>query len=894
MLSTARSLRVLLFCLLLVALGGGGRRARAQLQPSGDWLSKSIGYPPSEGLFPDAARATLYCVDPPNNDKGVLPLECVPAPINASLCLSRAELEEAFSRAPNVLESLYARFDIRVSLSTQADDSSVMLDHVLRLLLTEVGGYSVTHIWTPNFTVQLPRCVARQVDFSSEVWSTDYTEDEWQAAFFGDPETATCELVGVNGLLGQNGWYVDARSVAKEVAETPPGRQVVALDFWRSYATEDGIKGLQRFDPDQVIPDELAGKGIWFVPPACQNGSICGTGYGWSMFFEPGTPQQQIVNLGWKIALFFPSSTDLFTALLDEQIALGKQVLLMASNTMAYVAGTTFVRVALPPSELACNVDPYVNMNGEGPMKCDFPSQSLFKLRAVNPNTDLLDAQLLFQHVQFPTDAMTALLATVKDGMAPPDAACLWVRNNTQSWSSWFRPTTPRKFIARLAEHSATAIYALLSFYLLVSLLAHGYLYRHRKHVVIRRSSHLFLQAIIAGASCFYVTLFVGMQDDSHMPAYTGFVPEEHASGSALATAKGEGDGKLVCTLSQFLLSLSFSLFYVSLLTKTYRIYAIFTTQQLRMLKLTDAVMFGYLAAYMFLDLLLVALWAIIDAPEAALVPHSSLAFGYVSKCTSSKGDVFKGLLYVLRGAALLFGAFLAVRISGRLSDSDYDESKYLAVITYNICIILAIVVGVQAVGSNAPEVVEGSWMAGVSLAVFFSLVVLLAPKVINVWRNPNGAVRSGPGGTGAAGGTAATGAQQLNANANATQAMMTANNCDDMVPLASRMPGSGGSGGSSGRPGALHSNMGRSTRALVPNPAVSTVSSSASSPVVAAPVARPMPLARAPSTIALMQQQQQQQQVQQQRSPRIDADEIDVDVPPPGSTPPGSPPRAS
>ncbi len=153
---------------------------------------------------------------------------------------------------------------------------------------------------------------------------------------------------------------------------------------------------------------------------------------------------------------------------------------------------------------------------------------------------------------------------------------------------------------------------------------------------------------------------------------------------------------------------------------------------------LTDKKLFAYLLLYALLDMGLVTLWTLIDAPSPQLLPHSSQAFAYVSKCTSGVGDIFRGLIYVLRGFALLFGAFLAIRI--RKVDADYDESKVIAIVTYNIIIVLAIVLAVGAIGSNAPEVTVGAWMAGVSLAVFFSLAVFVLPKVYSVLTDPTAA----------------------------------------------------------------------------------------------------------------------------------------------------------
>jgi hypothetical protein len=322
-------------------------------------------------LFPESAYARTFCVDPADGRGS--PAVCTPVPVqNASVCLSATELAEAFRDAPNVLQSLYPRFDLRVSIMTQADDSSEMLDHVLSILLREVGGYSLTQLWTPSFSIQLEMCLAGAVDLFSEIWRTDYTDAVWESAFFGDPERATCEIVGVNGLLGQNAWMADTYSVAKVVEQSAvAGAQPVALDFWRSYATPAGVVGLPRFNATIAAEEVRAGLGFWFVPPQCRPANAtCGSAYAWSMDWEPEVPQQQIVSLGWLVALFFPVHTNLFKQRVDAHIAAKEQVLIMASNTLSYTAGNTFVRVALPPTNLAC-------LSGASKMDCDFRAQAV-------------------------------------------------------------------------------------------------------------------------------------------------------------------------------------------------------------------------------------------------------------------------------------------------------------------------------------------------------------------------------------------------------------------------------------------------------------------------------------------------------------------------------------
>jgi hypothetical protein len=80
---------------------------------------------------------------------------------------------------------------------------------------------------------------------------------------------------------------------------------------------------------------------------------------------------------------------------------------------------------------------------------------------------------------------------------------------------------------------------------------------------------------------------------------------------------------------------------------------------------------------------------------------------------------------------ALMIGAVFAVRI--RNVDENFNEGNLLAFITYQVLIVSGIVVGITVVASNGPAVVVGSWMAGLSLAVFGSMLIFILPKLWQV-----------------------------------------------------------------------------------------------------------------------------------------------------------------
>jgi hypothetical protein len=173
--------------------------------------------------------------------------------------------------------------------------------------------------------------------------------------------------------------------------------------------------------------------------------------------------------------------------------------------------------------------------------------------------------------------------------------------------------------------------------------------------------------------------------------------------------------------------SVAFTLFYGSLLVKTWRIYLIFNSKALEVQKLPDSTMTLYLLIYGAVDLLLVILWAGISPPTATLHDHSTAAYTQVTLCDSEHSVVFSTALYVWRGLAVLAGGVLAVRIRG--VDDDFSESKFLGAACYNILGVSIVVLGLTLVGSRAPDVAAVSWLIGVTLAVFLSSLIFLVPK---------------------------------------------------------------------------------------------------------------------------------------------------------------------
>lgn len=315
-------------------------------------------------------------------------------------------------------------------------------------------------------------------------------------------------------------------------------------------------------------------------------------------------------------------------------------------------------------------------------------------------DTDKQDAIRVFQKMLVDHAKFSNYVRAFYQGEPLADLACTWLKQNTATWTSWMQVQTPVKHTVDLATTSVpNIIYAFSALFLLIGCVCNAFLFWQRGHSVVRRSSHVFCQLIVVGSSLFPVALIVAMQAST----------------------------QTTCVVNQFLLSVGFSLFYGSLLVKTWRIDKIFTSSKLQMVSLPDSLLLRHLSCYAAADLLLIILWAAISPPTPTLVAHTAHEYAFVSECSSRDSDSFRIAVYLLRGLSLLLGAAFAVR--ARDVQDAYNESKFLAGVTYNIVVVAAVVVAIELIASNDPQVRAITWLIGVALAVHLSVLIFVGSK---------------------------------------------------------------------------------------------------------------------------------------------------------------------
>jgi len=697
-------------------------------------LEGTDGVDPSQTLFPASALASSNQFCPEDSSGGRLP--CVSVPHTRS-CLSASAIESALSAQPAVLSSLHPRFGVRITMQTLDAPISNTLLEIERILLNEVMGYATSVRQDNTFAGELASCSRKEFDVHNLVFRSNYPGSQWNNAL-NSASGSGCVNAGTSGIIGANTWMTDTRSVEAAIAADE-----ASGDYYRTWASQRGVEGLPRlnftdvagtytpvsFNGEtfswEVVAPGAQGTTFWrasnldilFIPPLCQNSSIlCGIAVGYDFFYSRGWPEQQVVNLRWRVAVLFPSTTilggashDRYLEFVRERLDSGQQVLTMSTTTIPdqYANSDRMMRVLLPGATAACLADtagPHAD-SGIGSVNCDFNQESTYKLSFDSGDTDKVDALYLHKTMLIDNAFFSANIREYYAGRTVAQVACDWVNNNTEVWSTWLTVQTPLKSTKELSEAGRDSITAICALFLGMLVVCHVFLALYRTHPVVKRSSPLFGQLVVLGCECFVVALLL------RLPSQT----------------------EASCIAEQFLLSVGFSLFVGSLVVKTWRIDRIFNSGRLSKVSLPDTELLKVLAVYSSLDLLIVVLWAGISPPSPELEAHSSEGFTFVQVCSSSQDSPFRIATYLLRALALLAGAAFAVRLRD-VSDA-FNESKFLAVTVYNVSLLSAVVLGVLLIGSNDPVVSMTLYVAGLTLAVMVSAAIFVGSKMILVWK---------------------------------------------------------------------------------------------------------------------------------------------------------------
>jgi hypothetical protein len=188
----------------------------------------------------------------------------------------------------------------------------------------------------------------------------------------------------------------------------------------------------------------------------------------------------------------------------------------------------------------------------------------------------------------------------------------------------------------------------------------------------------------------------------------------------------------LSCMLGPSLLAVGMCLTMSSIFVKTWRIYRIFDVNKnkLQVTNLTDSDLAVRAAAVVLLQVVIVIAWYLHSAPTPAVDHMSTDPLLTYATCAMHE-TAYPYTLFALNGALIFYGIFLAGRV--RKVKSDFNESKHIAVVIYNVVFCSSMVIFFMIFTENPTAVL-------LILCIFISFVsiaassVLLVGKMYQIW----------------------------------------------------------------------------------------------------------------------------------------------------------------
>ena len=285
--------------------------------------------------------------------------------------------------------------------------------------------------------------------------------------------------------------------------------------------------------------------------------------------------------------------------------------------------------------------------------------------------------------------------------------------------------------------------YALSGLTCAVAVCVSIFFFRNRAEKVVKRSSTTFLQLCCLGSIIGGICAMV----------------------IALPTTSA------TCLAADWLGHMGFIVLFGSLFIKTQRIYELFYNTKMQQLSLTDTQMLGRLSVLILFELTLRLIETFVAPLEQTAVEYGSTSgcemdrrstiqteWFYWFQCRSSHTFLFDAIKWGTKGLLTIWGVALAVLV--RKIDKNYNESKLLGAIIYNMVIFAGLCKATVAyLDTSAPSVNFSLTVIIINYVLLCTLLGLAVPK----WRHLRklddelSSGKNGAGGVGAGAGAALT-----------------------------------------------------------------------------------------------------------------------------------------
>eukprot|EP00743_Colponemidia_sp_Colp-15_P007849 GILK01008502.1.p1 GENE.GILK01008502.1~~GILK01008502.1.p1 ORF type:complete len:856 (+),score=154.80 GILK01008502.1:16-2583(+) len=239
--------------------------------------------------------------------------------------------------------------------------------------------------------------------------------------------------------------------------------------------------------------------------------------------------------------------------------------------------------------------------------------------------------------------------------------------------------------------------------------------YRYRKHPAIKFSSPRVNNVIIVGCMLGYSYVYT------------------------LGVDSMEG----ICNARLWTISLSYTLTFGALFSKTWRVHKLFNNRRMKNIQIKDSTLFAYIAGFLAVDIILLAAWTGSDSLKevaeygSSYIDPSDLFTQYnpyYLYCDSSNKSIWYGLVLGWKGILLAFGAFLAFE-TRQVKIPAMNDSHAIGMCLYNVLIVCVIVVPVSLLVQSQPVASFSLVAAGTIFSISIILLLLFVPKYNQVIR---------------------------------------------------------------------------------------------------------------------------------------------------------------
>ncbi|KAI9218181.1 7 transmembrane sweet-taste receptor of 3 GCPR-domain-containing protein [Blastocladiella britannica] len=336
--------------------------------------------------------------------------------------------------------------------------------------------------------------------------------------------------------------------------------------------------------------------------------------------------------------------------------------------------------VNLPSYSSTCYANFNANAVGQASnsLSCDFHTELLMKTGQASMRNWAPHVPTFLRLLSFRDIDMTNMLADyARTGSVASDSACRWLQANQNVWAPWV-PKPPANYIRYLetiapSDGLAIAVSVLTAMVLAGVVVLLGLMFKFQKHPAVVYQAPPFLLVIAVGVAL--VTLGIGLESAA--------------------------PGASSCASRTWLLSLGMCTVLASILIKTGRIYLIFGNKhQARRLNLRTSRLMPFVGAIVAIDAVLLAIWQAVAQPQSFMVDVTATSFTYVCGMNGSSGaNIIAIVTIVYHGLLMMVAVGLGFRV--RNVATQYNESKYIGMASYNILLVCIIVLPVIFLNIN-------------------------------------------------------------------------------------------------------------------------------------------------------------------------------------------------